>query len=139
MDSQDSALSEQKNSAPSQEASTTEQLRDEQGRFTTKLYRDSTEDELRVLPLKRYFGFDSADPLHDVKLNDILEELKDHGIVEDGDIVEKIKEIELKLGKDPYENNGRPAKILTYLKLSRDVMQKAKQLQAMEWGGFDKK
>lgn len=144
MDSPDSISEKPNNSAlePPKESKSVTFERDDKGRFVKpeedkSLYQDFTADEMRLLPLKRYFSLDMADPAENGRLENILEELKDLGITDTGDVMTRIKELELKLGRDDFEN--RPAKILMYLRLTRDVQDKVKQLKAMEWGDVDRK
>lgn len=107
--------------------------RDDLGRFSPKEEKvDVIRDEPDLFPLKKYFGIESGDPVEDSRLQSIMDELRDQGIREPGDILTKLKELEIRLGRDDFEN--RPSKILTYLRLSRDVTDKIKQIKAMEWG-----
>lgn len=107
--------------------------RDENGRFVKieqQRQDTSIRDDDNLIPLKKYFGFSTEDPLEDGRLQSIMTELKHLGIKTDGEVMQKLKELELKLGRDYHEN--RTAKILTYLRLSRDVNDKLQQLRSFE-------
>lgn len=136
MDSPDLKPSEPKSSSTNPTPSTITLSRDEQGRFVNPKAEESkpsiVRDDFDILPLKKYFEIDTADPVEDSRLQSIYDELRQLGISTAGDAMAKLKELEMRLGRDHMEN--RPAKILTYLRLSKDVGDKIKQMQAMEWG-----
>lgn len=124
-DSQDSPFVKQKESLPRDERT---------GKFKQKEEIKETKDFLRdddnLIPLKKYFGISADDITDESKLQSIITELRHLGITGDGEAMQKLKEIELLLGKDHFDN--RPSKILTYLRLGRDIKDKLQQMRALE-------
>lgn len=89
------------------------------------------DDAIELIPLRQYFDLDGDDVTSDKQVRDVMQHLRNDGAHTRVDMVSKLKEIELKLGRS-HTKEQRLSKLHTYVRLQDQLRDTIRKMSSIE-------
>lgn len=89
------------------------------------------DDAIELIPLRQYFDLDGDDVGSDKQVRDVMQHLRNDGAHTRLDMVAKLKEIEMKLGRS-HTKEQRLSKIHTYVRLQDQLRDTIRKMSSIE-------
>lgn len=89
------------------------------------------DDAIELIPLRQYFDLEGDDVSNDKRVRDVMQHLRNDGAHTRVDMISKLKEIELKLGRS-HTKEQRLSKIHTYVRLQDQLRDTIRKMSSIE-------